>query len=115
MRAWSTRTQALAPNSAVAAALLSEVAAFALRALIDDAGLGLSRAKAKIRAAGIRFQIPEAADLPIRVAALLEAIYAAYGSGWDDVTGADHGGYVPLSEQDVRRSSRPLRLRWPSI
>ena len=49
----------------------------------------LVRVKAKIRDAGIRFEIPDPADFPPRVNAVLEAIYAAYGSGWDDVAGAD--------------------------
>jgi RNA polymerase sigma-70 factor (ECF subfamily) len=49
----------------------------------------LTRAKAKIRDAGIAFDVPEPSELPPRLDAVLEAIYAAYGSGWDDVTGAD--------------------------
>jgi predicted RNA polymerase sigma factor len=49
----------------------------------------LVRVKAKIRDAAIGFEIPEARELPARVDAVLEAIYAAYGSGWDDVAGAD--------------------------
>jgi predicted RNA polymerase sigma factor len=59
--------------------------------LVQPATMGqrLSRAKAKIRVAGIRFELPEPADLPPRLAAVLEAIYAVYGSGWDDVAGAD--------------------------
>lgn len=59
--------------------------------LVNPAAMGqrLSRAKAKIRDAGIAFELPEAKELPARLDAVLEAIYAAYGSGWDDVTGAD--------------------------
>ncbi len=125
--------------------------------LVKPATMGqrLSRAKAKIRDAGIRFELPEAADLPTRLDAVLEAVYAAYGSGWDDVAGADPrrrglasnaielgrllrhlvpgepevqgllalmlhcearrearrtaaGAYVPLSEQDTTRWSRPM-------
>jgi len=115
----------------------------------------LTRAKAKIRDARIAFELPEAKELPARLDAVLEAIYAAYGSGWDDVAGADPrrkglaveaielgrlvvrlmlgdpeaqgllalmlycesrrnarrsetGAYVPLSEQDVARWSRPM-------
>ena len=52
-------------------------------------GQRLVRAKAKIRDAGIRFELPEGADLRPRLEAVLEAIYAAYSTGWDDVAGAD--------------------------
>ena len=52
-------------------------------------GQRLSRAKAKIRDAAIAFELPETKELPSRLGAVLEAIYAAYGSGWDDVAGAD--------------------------
>ena len=59
--------------------------------LVAPATMGqrLVRAKAKIRDAGIRFDIPDARELPGRLESVLEAIYAAYGSGWDDVAGAD--------------------------
>jgi RNA polymerase sigma-70 factor (ECF subfamily) len=59
--------------------------------LVQPSAMGqrLSRAKAKIRDAGISFEVPEAEELPSRLGAVLEAIYAAYGSGWDDVAGAD--------------------------
>lgn len=49
----------------------------------------LVRAKAKIRDAGIAFEIPDSGALPERLAAVLDAIYAAYGTGWEDVLGAD--------------------------
>jgi RNA polymerase sigma-70 factor (ECF subfamily) len=52
-------------------------------------GQRLVRAKAKIRLAGIAFEMPARAELPARLDAVLEAIYAAYGVGWDDVAGAD--------------------------
>jgi RNA polymerase sigma-70 factor (ECF subfamily) len=59
--------------------------------LVQPSAMGqrLSRAKAKIRSARIAFEVPEARQLPERLDAVLEAIYAAYGSGWDDVAGAD--------------------------
>ena len=49
----------------------------------------LVRVKAKIRDARIRFEIPAPGELTERLDAVLEAIYAAYGSGWEDVAGAD--------------------------
>ena len=44
----------------------------------------LVRAKQKIRDARLRFEEPESDELPDRLHAVLEAIYAAYGLGWDD-------------------------------
>jgi RNA polymerase sigma-70 factor (ECF subfamily) len=49
----------------------------------------LVRAKDKIRSAGIAFEVPGADEWPGRLADVLEAIYAAYGTGWDDVAGTD--------------------------
>jgi predicted RNA polymerase sigma factor len=118
-------------------------------------GQRLVRAKTKIRDAGIRFEIPQERELPERLDAVLEAIYAAFGIGWDDMAGVDQRGrdlaeeaiwlarvllqlmpgeaevhgllalmlhcearraarrgpdarYVPLSEQDCQKWSRPL-------
>jgi len=55
-------------------------------------GQRLVRAKTKIRDGGIRFEIPDKRDLPARLDAVLEAIYAAFGIGWDDMAGADQQG-----------------------
>jgi predicted RNA polymerase sigma factor len=55
-------------------------------------GQRLFRAKTKIRSGGIPFEIPQERDLPERLDAVLEAIYAAFGIGWDDITGADQRG-----------------------
>jgi predicted RNA polymerase sigma factor len=52
-------------------------------------GQRLSRAKTKIRDAGIAFDVPDRHELPARLDAVLDAIYVAYGSGWDDFAGAD--------------------------
>lgn len=49
----------------------------------------LVRAKTRVRAAGIPFSEPLAADLPQRLQDVQDGIYAAYGTGWDDVEGAD--------------------------
>jgi RNA polymerase sigma-70 factor (ECF subfamily) len=47
----------------------------------------LVRAKAKIRDAGIAFELPGVKELPLRLAAVLEAIYAAYTNAWETVDG----------------------------
>jgi predicted RNA polymerase sigma factor len=52
-------------------------------------GQRLVRAKTKIRQAGIAFEIPDASLLPERLGAVLNAIYAAFGTGWEDADGAD--------------------------
>jgi predicted RNA polymerase sigma factor len=59
--------------------------------LVKPSAMGqrLTRVKAKIRDARIAFEVPEAKELPGRLDAVLEAIYATYGTGWNDVAGAD--------------------------
>lgn len=52
-------------------------------------GQRLVRAKNKIRKARISFEIPSAAQIPERLEAVLNAIYAAYGNSWEDATGTD--------------------------
>jgi RNA polymerase sigma-70 factor (ECF subfamily) len=49
----------------------------------------LVRAKAKIKQAGIPLRVPEPADLPERLEAVLDAIYAAYAEGWSDPAGTE--------------------------
>jgi RNA polymerase sigma-70 factor (ECF subfamily) len=60
--------------------------------LVAPATMGqrLVRAKAKIREARIPFVLPPAEALPARSAAVLQAIYAAYTTGWD---GQGDGGH----------------------
>ena len=62
--------------------------------LVPPATMGqrLVRAKRKIREAGIPFAIPPPHELPSRLEAVLEAIYAAYGLGRDDAAGVDAHG-----------------------
>jgi RNA polymerase sigma-70 factor (ECF subfamily) len=59
--------------------------------LLSPAAMGqrLVRAKNKIRQAGIPFAIPEREELPGRLDAVLEAIYAAFAEGWTDPGGSD--------------------------
>lgn len=49
----------------------------------------LVRAKLRIRDAGIPFRVPDRAELPERLDAVLSAIYAAFSEGWSDADGAD--------------------------
>jgi RNA polymerase sigma-70 factor, ECF subfamily len=52
-------------------------------------GQRLVRAKTRIREAGIPFGVPEKEELPERLQAVLEAIYAAYSKGWNEVGDAE--------------------------
>jgi predicted RNA polymerase sigma factor len=52
-------------------------------------GQRLVRAKAKIREAGIPFEVPETGELSGRLGPVLDAVYAAYGTGWEDLDGVD--------------------------
>ncbi len=68
--------------------------------LVAPATMGqrLVRAKAKIRDAGLRFQLPGAEDMPGRLDDVLAAIDAAYGTRWDTVPGADTGQHDLIEE-----------------
>jgi RNA polymerase sigma-70 factor (ECF subfamily) len=61
--------------------------------LVAPATMGqrLVRAKAKIKDARVRFELPSFEDMPERLGDVLNAIYAAYGTSWDDVPGANTG------------------------
>jgi predicted RNA polymerase sigma factor len=63
-------------------------------------GQRLVRAKTKIRDGGIQFEVPQERELPQRLDAVLEAIYAAFGIGWDDMAGVDQRGR-DLSEEAI--------------
>ncbi|WP_263864031.1 RNA polymerase sigma factor [Paenibacillus lycopersici] len=52
-------------------------------------GQRLTRVKAKIRAERLTFELPDAEEIPERLDSVLEAVYAAYGSGWDEAGMAD--------------------------
>jgi RNA polymerase sigma-70 factor (ECF subfamily) len=64
-------------------------------------GQRLVRAKTRIKLAGIPFRLPERADLPERLGAVLDAIYAAFAAGWTDPGGTD-----------VRRRDLALEAIW---
>jgi RNA polymerase sigma-70 factor, ECF subfamily len=71
-----------------------DAAAIGSAFLVSPATMGqrLSRAKAKIRLAGVPFKIPEREDLAERLDAVLDAIYAAFSRGWDETFSDDPRG-----------------------
>lgn len=68
-----------------------DAARIAAAFLVKPATLGqqLVRAKQRIAATGIPYRVPEPGELPERLGFVLDAIYAAYGTGWDDLAGTD--------------------------
>lgn len=68
-----------------------EAAQIASAFLMSPAAMSqrLVRAKSKIRQAGIPFHIPECEQMPERLEAVLDAIYAAFSEGWQDPAGSD--------------------------
>lgn len=68
-----------------------DAAAIAAAFVTPPATMGqrLSRAKAKIKEARLAFEVPSSEQLGPRLLCVLEAIYAAYGHGWDGIAGAD--------------------------
>jgi len=72
-------------------------------------GQRLVRAKTKIRDGGIQFEIPDPRDLPERLDAVLDAIYAAFGIGWDGVMGGDGRGRE-LADEAIWLARVLLRL-----
>lgn len=68
-----------------------DAARIAAAFLVSPTSMGqrLVRAKTKIGRAGIPFAVPGPEELPGRLASVLDAVYAAYGTGWDDPAGRD--------------------------
>ena len=68
-----------------------DAAAIASAFLVPPSTMGqrLSRAKGKIKQAGIPFHVPDRGALPERLDTVLEAIYAAFTQGWSDPAGLD--------------------------
>jgi RNA polymerase sigma-70 factor (ECF subfamily) len=68
-----------------------DAATIASAFLISPASMSqrLVRVKEKIRQAGIPFRIPNYTELPARLGAVLDAIYAAFAEGWADPAGTE--------------------------
>jgi RNA polymerase sigma-70 factor (ECF subfamily) len=61
----------------------------------------LVRAKAHIKESGIPFSVPDQNEMPERLNAVLEALYAAYSTGWDET----HEGASELAPEAIWLSS----------
>jgi len=76
----------------------------------DAMGRRLSRAKARIKNTGIAFEVPDEDELDERMGDVLEAIYAAYGQGWDS-TGSDDQTRKGLTEEAIWLARLLVELR----
>ncbi len=76
----------------------------------DTMGRRLGRAKARIKDTGITFEVPGENELGERMGNVLEAIYAAYGQGWDS-TGSDDQTRKGLTEEAIWLARVLVELR----
>ncbi len=70
--------------------------------LVSPAALSqrLVRAKNKIREAGIPFHVPDPREWPDRISFVLDAIYAAYTSGWESLSDPSTAHH-PLAQEAI--------------
>ncbi len=73
-----------------------DAARIAAAFLVSPSAMGqrLVRAKARLREGAIPFEMPEPAEWPERLPAVLSAVYAAFGAGWEGEAG-------PLEEEAI--------------
>ncbi|MGH9414020.1 MAG: DUF6596 domain-containing protein, partial [Terriglobales bacterium] len=75
----------------------------------------LVRAKARIRDAGLHFDTPAPEDLPARLDAVLEAVYAAFGLGWDAVVRVPGAARpAPMLAEEALWIARDVQCLLPS-
>lgn len=94
-----------------------DAARIAAAFVMQPAAIGqrLARAKAKIRDAGIGFDLPRPRDLPDRLGAVLDAVYAAYGSGWTDPVAAGERTGLAAEAIDLGRLLLQLMPAEPEV
>ncbi|APR76077.1 RNA polymerase sigma-70 factor, ECF subfamily protein [Minicystis rosea] len=85
--------------------------------LVPPATMGqrLSRAKTKIRDAGIAFEVPENDELPPRLEAVLSAVYAAYGVGRDGPRGDEGAADLRCEAVALARMLAAFLSREPEV
>ena len=109
---------ALTPASQVALTLRAvaglDTAQIAAAFLVPEPTMAqrLSRARATLRAAGARFELPAAAELPARVAAVLDVLHLVFNEGYARSAG-DALVDAELTAEAIRLT-RELRRRLPA-
>jgi RNA polymerase sigma-70 factor, ECF subfamily len=76
----------------------------------DTMARRLIRAKARIKDIGIAFEVPDVDELSGRMGDVLQAIYAAFGHGWDS-TGSDDQTRKGLTEEAIWLAKVLMELR----
>jgi RNA polymerase sigma-70 factor (ECF subfamily) len=82
--------------------------------LVREATMGqrITRAKAKIRAAGIPYRVPSAEDLPVRVSGVLAVLFLVFNEGYL-ATGPDTDPVRQDLTAEAIRLTRQLRVLMP--
>ena len=109
-------TPALRAPLMLQAVLGLDAARIAPAFLVSPAAMSqrLVRAKARIREAGARFDPPAPQELPQRLDAVLEAIYAAFGLGWEAAADAPcAAGLEPTLAEEALWIARDLQNLLP--
>jgi predicted RNA polymerase sigma factor len=88
-----------------------DAAVIAAAFVVPGATMGqrLSRAKARIRESGVPFEVPSQAELPARLEAVLDAVYAAYGRGWSEPGTSSREVERDLSEEALELGALLVR------
>jgi RNA polymerase sigma-70 factor (ECF subfamily) len=75
----------------------------------------ITRSKQKIKAAGIPYRIPAAADLPARMAAVLAVVYLVFNEGYLGSSGEAQRGDLTAEAIRLARQLREMVLTTPAV